>query len=613
MKTPSFSDPDEPAVARGRASPVDPQAFSVASPSEGAAPYFADDATRKLAEFFRAKGLAALKEEDRLETWYDDWLAYQAEHRLYARLLSPEAFSSLGGRFDLLRLARFLEVFASFSPAHGYSLQVSFLGLFAILMGSNEGLKREAVAALEAGGVLALGVSERAHGADLFAGEFVARQAGPGRLAVAGTKYYIGNANVAVIISTLARKQGRAGGAAGRDKRAPFVLVALRPGRIAGLEPPRKIRTLGVRSAFVGAFEVKGHELPEADVIADGRRAWDAVFGTVTLGKFFLGFGSVGICEHAMAEAAAHLRGRTLYGRPAIEMPHLRSAMAMAYARLAAMKLYAYRALDYVQAASADDRRYLLFNAVQKAKVGTEGVKVVAMVAECVGARGLEADTYVEMALRDAQVIPAVEGSTHVNLGLAAQFVPRYFWRPRADLPAPPSLVAGQARPAENAYLFEARTGGIGTVAFPPFLRAYEGLLSVSNVRLFAGQARAFRTSLLAHRLRRRGRAGGGVPDSEAAMVLGRAMATVAYGQLVAENAGLLGVPPGLVSAMFHGLVADLSAIALELAASPRLDRVSRFLAGRIVTVPRTSAADWALVAARGAAFGNADATTGPG
>ena len=43
------------------------------------------------------------------------------------------------------------------------------------------------------------------------------------------------------------------------------------------------------------------------------RQAWDAVFGTVTLGKFFLGFGSIGICEHALDEAAGHLNRRIVY------------------------------------------------------------------------------------------------------------------------------------------------------------------------------------------------------------------------------------------------------------------------------------------------------------
>ena len=51
------------------------------------------------------------------------------------------------------------------------------------------------------------------------------------------------------------------------------------------------------------------------------------------------------------------------------------------------MKLFAYRALDYVHASSAADRRYLLFTAVQKARVSTEGVKVAAMLSECAGPR----------------------------------------------------------------------------------------------------------------------------------------------------------------------------------------------------------------------------------
>src|SRR5205807_1566233 len=153
------------------------------------------------------------------------------------------------------------------------------------------------------------------------------------------------------------------------------------------------------------------------------REAWDAVFGTVNLGKFFLGFGAVGICEHAFAESVVHLHRRTLYGKSVAAMPHIRATTALAFARLAAMKLYAYRAVDYLQASCADDRRYLLFNAVQKATVSTEGVKVMALLSECIGARGFEAETYFESALREAQLIPGLEGSTHINFGLTAQFI----------------------------------------------------------------------------------------------------------------------------------------------------------------------------------------------
>ena len=81
--------------------------------------------------------------------------------------MSPKRYSSLGHQFDLRRLTRFVEVFAYFSPAHAYSLHVSFLGLFPILMSSNEALKQEAVGKLEGGGLFALAVSEKAHASEL--------------------------------------------------------------------------------------------------------------------------------------------------------------------------------------------------------------------------------------------------------------------------------------------------------------------------------------------------------------------------------------------------------------------------------------------------------------
>src|SRR5262245_32813095 len=216
-----------------------PRSFSIAQSPGPSDLYLADRLPLKLAEFFERKGLPALKQEDREEQWYEDWLAYQAEHRLYASVLSPKRYSSLGIEFDLLRYARFLEVFAYFSPAHGYSLQVSFLGLASILMGSNDALKKEAVAALERGELLAFGVSEKGHGSDLFGNEFTVTPAAPGRLMASGSKYYIGNSNSASMISILARNTDlKADGH--RDKRAPFVLFALRPKQAKAFGKARK-------------------------------------------------------------------------------------------------------------------------------------------------------------------------------------------------------------------------------------------------------------------------------------------------------------------------------------------------------------------------------------
>jgi acyl-CoA dehydrogenase len=552
----------------------------------GADIYRRDPAVRTLCEFFQTKGLSALKEEDRLEQWYGDWIAFQQQQGLYATMLSPARYSKRGNGFDLLQYSRFLEVLAYCSPSHGYSLHVTFLGLFSILMGSNDELKREAVATVEAGNLLAFGVSEKDHGSDLLANEFIITDTEEGNFSASGSKYYIGNSDVASIISILGRKAY-----AGRASRAPFMLFALRPKQTAAFRYLKKIRTLGVRAANVGAFEVKEHTLKRSDVIAEGRDAWNAIFGTVTLGKFFLGFGSIGICEHAFEEASTHLQNRMLYGSAVIDMPHIRASMAQACARLTAMKLYSYRALDYLHSASAADRRYLLYCAVQKAKVSVEGVKVMSLLQECIGAKGFESDTYFEMALRDVQLIPSLEGSRHINLGLAAGFLPRYFNRPDSTLAEPPSLIGGEVSSRENVYLMEAPTGATHAIAFRPHLDAYRPLMSLPNVALFAGQVETFREVT-----RRPKGSNADTADLYVTMTQAQLFTTIAFGQLVAENLSRLDMPGAMTSAIFSGLIEDLSALALQLAVIPGIDDATREAIQRIVAVPRTGAADWNFV-----------------
>jgi acyl-CoA dehydrogenase len=525
--------------------------------------------------------------------------------------LSPKQFSSRGAELNLLHLTRFVEIFGYFSPSLGYSFQVTFLGLFSILMGSNDDLKREAVAALEAGGLLSFGVSEKEHGSDLLGNEFTITETSPGssEFIANGKKYYIGNSRYAAMISILAKKfrQGDAERPE-RQRRAPFALIAVRPGQTAGYRDIKKIRTIGVRSGYVGEFEVRDHPLPGSDIIAEGRTAWDAVFGAVTLGKFFLGFASVGICEHAIEEAVEHLRRRVLYRQPAMEMAHLKYAMAQGYARLAGMKLYAYRALDYVQAASEGDRRYLLFCAVQKAKVSTEGVKVMGQLSECMGAKGFEADTYFESAMRDIQLIPSLEGSTHINLGVTGQFIREYFRQcggtpeggrdGEAEAPEIKSVVRGDVPAVENPYLMQARSSATANVIFPHFLDAHKPLRHLPNVRRFAAQAKVFAKLV---RVRKSGdgsqSSGADAQDLRINLSLGQCMATIAYGQLIAENIRIFEVPTELTATIFHLLIGDLSTAASGLAALPGVDAPTRGLARRIMAVPKTTGAEWDFVA----------------
>jgi len=569
-----------------------PIRFGADDPDAGAAVYLADPAVRRLVEFFNRKGLAALKQEDRQERWYDDWIAYQAQHGLYAGLLTPAALSSRGTRFDLLKLTRFWEAATYFSPAHAYSLHVTFLGLFPFLRSSNDALKREAIASLEAGGLFAFAVSERDHGADLLGNGFGVAEISPGRLVASGSKYYIGNAHAAAMISVLARRTDRDDVA---TRRAPMMFFALRPAESPALQNVRKIHTIGVRTAFVASLDVKGHEFPASDILCDGRQAWEAVFATVNLGKFFLGFSSIGMCEHALAETVGHIGTRILYGRPVSRMPHIRVVMAHAYARLTAMKFYAYRALDYVHAASADDRRYLLFVAVQKAQVSTQGVRVMSLLSECIGARGVEADTYFETALRDVPLVPTLEGSTHINYQVIARLSVAYFARctPRR-VTLPPSLAMLGNAAGENPYLLEAAENDLRQVTFAECLAAYRPLKQVSNVMVFVTQVLRFWRFMRCRPLALHPR-----NNSEVVIALGKCVGVIAYAQLVAEQCVLAGAEPPLVSLLFHQMIEDLSIESARLAALPQIDPSARRILGYVAALPQTSQGDLDDVADR--------------
>ncbi len=208
---------------------------------------------------------------------------------------------------------------------------------------------------------------------------------------------------------------------------------------------------------------------------------------------------------------------------------------------------------------------------------------------ECVGARGLESDTYFEMALRDVLLIPGLEGSMHINLRLAGQFVPRYFDRADDSLPVPASLSAETVPVGENAYLASAAAGNARAVGFRHFLAAYRPLAAIPNVALFARQAAAFRRFV-------KGVKSAALADLRVDLALGRGVAAIAYGQLIAENAVLMGIPPPVVSAIFGLLVGDMSGMALQMAAIPKFDATSRGLIQRMVKVPRTGDEEWEFI-----------------
>ncbi|THB75969.1 MAG: acyl-CoA dehydrogenase [Desulfobulbaceae bacterium] len=515
----------------------------------------------KTIEFFENKGLSRIKQDDQSMVWYEDFLDFIKEGQVFATLLTP---ASYGGndhnyRWDMRRICEYNEVLGFYGLCYWYAWQVTILGLGPIWMGQNEELKHRTAQLLKQGGVFAFGLSEKNHGADLYSSEMTLEKNPAGGYLANGSKYYIGNGNCAVLVSTFGKYKDS----------GEYVFFTAEPDQ-PQYDCVKKIDTSGVRQAYVAEYRLNDYPVKDEDIISTGEHAWNSSLNTINIGKFELGCASVGICTHAFYEALNHASARRLYGRSVTDFPHVRRLFVESYVRLAAMKMFAWRTVDYLQVASDDDRRYLLFNPVVKMKVTGQGEQVIDMLHEIIAAKGYEQDTYFEMAIRDIGMLPKLEGTEHVNMALIIKFVKNYFFSP-VDYPE----IGRRSEPSDETYLFQQKTGGLATIRFPDYERAYQHFTS-ENVTLFKKQVDLLREMLVAT-----------PPDQEQVknvdymLAAGELFTLVVYAQLILEAAQLEGQQPTLVEAIFSCLVTDFSRASLNMVLSYELseDQEARYKA----------------------------------
>jgi acyl-CoA dehydrogenase len=510
-----------------------------------------DEATRRALratiDFFESRGKATLKKHDHERTWYADFLEFVKRERIFATLLTPasEGEGDPDKRWDTTRISAFSEITGFYGLAYWYTWQVTILGLGPIWQSENAAARRRAAELLESGAIFAFGLSEKEHGADIYSTDMVLTPDGDGGFSASGSKYYIGNGNLAGMVSVFGRRA---------DVEGPdgYVFFAADSGH-----PAYKLVKNVVNSQnFVSEFRLEDYPVRREDLLHTGKGAFYAALNTVNVGKFNLGFASIGICEHAFYEAITHADGRVLYGHKVTEFPHVRQLLSDAYVRLVAMKLFSDRAIDYFRNAGPDDRRYLLFNPITKMKVTTEGEKVIDDLWDVIAAKGFEKDTFFEMAARDIRGLPKLEGTVHVNMALVLKFMANYLFNP-GDYPPVP-----QRRDAvDDEFLFrQGPAKGLGKIQFNDWRASYRPFASVPNVARFMEQAEGLSALLVT------------APPSEEQqrelgflLTLGELFTLVAYGQLILEQAALTDFDTDTIDAIFDVLVRDFSAYAVAL------------------------------------------------
>ena len=499
----------------------------------------------KTINFFEAKGKRKLKDDDRERVWYADFLDFVKRERIFATLLTPAGYGARDARWDTWRICEFNEILGFYGLAYWYTWQVSVLGLGPIWMSRNEPLKRRAARLLEDGAIFGLGLSERAHGADLYSTEMQLVPAGEGTYTARGDKYYIGNANKAAMVSVFGKLASS----------GEYVFFAADSQH----EKFDCMRNVCNSQSYVAQFELHDYPVTESDLLSKGTDAWNAALNTVNIGKFNLGWASIGICTHAFYEAINHAAGRHLYGMSVTDFPHVKQLFTDAYARLVAMKLVALRAADYLRSAAPTDRRYLLYNPVVKMKVTTQGEDVVNHLWDVIAAKGFERDMYFEMAARDVRALPKLEGTVHVNIALIVKFLPNYFFNPADYAPVPKRSDA-----ANDDFLFDqGPTKGLGQIRFHDYRAVFDGY-DLPNVNVFKEQVAVFKECMATATPNDAQR-----KDIDFLMAIGEIFVLIVYAQLVLENATIYKLEPDVVDQIFDVFVRDLSRFAVQLHGKP--------------------------------------------
>ncbi len=501
--------------------------------------------------FFEKKGLTQLKTDYNAAVWYQDFIDFSKEEGIFASMMTPAEQGKAGENavWDSNRVCAFAEVLGFYGLPYWYVYQVSVLGIGPIWMSSNKAAQAKAKQLLDEGHIFAFGLSEKAHGADIYSSDMIISKQADGSYRANGSKYYIGNANQAAMVSTFGKM------ADGGENAGQYIFFA------ANSQHPNYelVKNTVYSQSYVANYQLNDYPFTEADVLHHGDDAWNAALNTVNVGKYNLGWASIGMCTHAFYESIDHAANRHLYGMTVTDFPHVKQLFTDAYTRLVAMKLFALRAADYMKSASSEDRRYLLFNPMVKMKVTTQGEEVINALWDVIAAKGFEKEPYFAMAAIDIRALPKLEGTVHVNMALIIKFMANYFFFP-TEYPEVPRRDDG----SNDSFLFQqGPTKGLGAIKFHDYNIAYNSI-ELPNLTVFKEQIALFKEmAMKAPPTKEQAK------DIDFLLTVGEMFTLVVYGQLILENAKIHGIADEVLDQIFDFIVRDFSKFALQMYAKP--------------------------------------------
>ncbi|GAA2014610.1 acyl-CoA dehydrogenase [Nocardiopsis rhodophaea] len=445
-----------------------------------------------------------------------EYLYFLKSSKLLERSLVPAWLGDGPDGWAPYRVAGLSEHLAFHSFTHWLMWHVSSLSATPVWMSDNTAVQDTYREQFRAGMVGAFGMSERGAGADWRTTATSVKRLAD-RYVASGGKDYTGNGNVSSLITTFARN----GDGGSRDYML-FRADSHRHGfELVGNSVPEQM--------YVSEFRLSDYEFGDDDVISTGPQAFADAVNTINVGKFNLATAATGLVSRALVETFRHTSHRSIFGQPVSSFGQNRDGLCRATLRLIGMKAFNARCVDYMHTSGEEDNRYVVLNAVAKAKVTHDATEVIHALCDVISAKAFETDSAFRSAMKYAEYLPRLEGTRYVNLMQAVRAAPNFFDFANRTAHVPGTADGSLEGP--RYLLSQRRLGGLERLVFSDHKPLKDALGHLPSVALFFDAAERLGSTLFVEPIDQ--------TDQRKVQAVGEIFALAVYGTVIAEYARL--------------------------------------------------------------------------
>ncbi|NWA29718.1 acyl-CoA dehydrogenase family protein [Pseudomonas gingeri] len=286
----------------------------------------------------------------------------------------------------------------------------TFLGSVCYWLAGTADQQSQAAREVIKGSIYAWGLTERAHGSDLLAGELTAVPHEDGWI-LEGEKWLINNASRGQVMCLLARTSATSGS---RGYSLFILDKRLQPQGAFSLLP--KVKTHGIRGADISGIALHCAVVPRHAMIGAPGAGLEIVLKALQLTRTACVGLSLGASDQAFAIAVDFMRSRALYDNLLIELPLARATLGEALAMHLCAELVGLTATRSVHALPEE---MSVTSVIAKAFVPGAVESVIKRLGEMLGARAfldqVHRDGMYQKLERDHRIVPIFDGSTVVN------------------------------------------------------------------------------------------------------------------------------------------------------------------------------------------------------